>query len=656
MCGLCGIWCAERGNQGENANRMASRLAHRGPDDFGLWEDSAAGIALAFRRLSILDLSPAGHQPMRSADGRYVALLNGEIYNYLELRALLERTRAVSQGAWIGHSDTETLLACFSAWGVETTLKQIVGMFAIALWDRKDRILTLARDRMGEKPLYYGWQGSTLLFASELKALRVHPAFSAEIDRGSLALLLRYSCIPAPHSIFHGIQKLLPGHYINFPLHTGSASRAQAARQTPYWTVQQAVASGQSAAFDWTDNQAVAALEERLSQSVKAQMLSDVPLGALLSGGVDSSTIVALMQAQSSTAVRTFTIGFDEDSYNEAKYAKRIAQHLGTDHTELYVRPADALDTIAKLPEIYCEPFSDSSQIPTRLVSELVRKHVTVALSGDAGDELFGGYNRYLLACRLWSKLRYLPTHLRASLAAALRSLSPSAWNALYRPLHRLLPSSLQVTMPGDKAHKLSEVIDAPDEHSFYKALRSEWKDPGEVVRGAQEPLTILDDRASWPQTDGFEHWMMAMDAQTYLPDDILVKVDRAAMSVSLETRAPFLDHRVVELSWRLPLRMKIRNGQGKWVLRKVLYKYVPSELVERPKMGFGIPIDLWLRGPLRDWAEALLTEQRLKNDGYFDPRPIRHKWAEHLSGERNWQQHLWSVLMFQGWLEHQRA
>lgn len=635
------------------AAAMAQRIVHRGPDDSGVWVDVEAGIALAHRRLSILDLSPAGHQPMVSVLGRYVIVFNGEIYNYLELRRELDDSphHGLLQGEggvphWRGHSDTETLLACFEAWGIEATLKKSVGMFAIALWDRAERVLTLARDRMGEKPLYYGWQGETFLFGSELKALRAHPAFQGKIDRDSLALMLRHNYIPAPYSIYQGIRKLPPGTYLKLLM------GKREGEPVPYWSLREVAERGQAQPFVGSETEAVTALEAHLLESIGLQMIADVPLGAFLSGGVDSSTVVALMQAQSIRPVKTFTIGFHEEGYNEAQHAKVVARHLDTEHTELYVTPDEAMNVIPHLPALYDEPFSDSSQIPTFLLSQLAKQHVTVSLSGDAGDELFGGYGRYFLARSIWRKVGWIPYVWRKGLARGIRLLSPEAWNAIGQPFANFLLGGLRPRPFGDRTHKLAEIIADGSREKIYRGLVSIWKRPADVVIGGTEPPTALTDRSSWPAIHDFEQRMMYLDTMSYLPDDILVKVDRAAMGVSLETRVPFLDHRVVEFAWGLPLSMKIRGGQGKWILRQVLYKYVPEELIERPKMGFGVPIDSWLRGPLKEWAEALLDESRLKREGYFNPAPIRQKWVEHLSGQRNWQYYLWDVLMFQAWLE----
>lgn len=617
-------------------------MIRRGPDDAGAWHDGDAGIGLAHRRLAVLDLSPAGRQPMACHTGRYVLAFNGEIYNHQDLR------RQLGGLAWRGHSDTETLLAGFVAWGVRATLARCIGMFAFALWDRHERVLTLARDRMGEKPLYYGWQGSgdkaCFLFGSDLAALKAHPAFAAAIDRGALALLMRHNYILAPHSIYQGIHKLPPGHILAVSL------GKRAPQLASYWSLPEAAMAGVAAPLEGGAEQVADELEALLRSAIGQQMVADVPLGAFLSGGIDSSTVVALMQAQSSRPVKTFSIGFHEAGYDEAAHAKAVARHLGTEHTELYVTPQQALEVIPRLPGLYSEPFADASQIPTFLVSQLARQHVTVALSGDAGDELFGGYGRYFQASRWWQRIERFPRAMRSSAAASIRMVPPGAWNALAYPLRPLLPASLRRGSIGDKLHKGAALLLARDVDALYRRLLTHWEPQGLVI-GAQEPTPGLD--GLLPQLPGLNpiQRMMALDAITYLPDDILAKVDRAAMGVSLETRVPMLDHRVVELAWRIPQAMKLRGGVGKQVLRQVLYRHVPRELVERPKMGFGVPIDSWLRGPLRDWAEDLLDASRLRQEGFFNPAPIRRTWAEHLSGRRNWQYHLWDVLMFQAWL-----
>ena len=656
MCGFVGFMGGIGGNDhfadGSVLQRMADTIQKRGPDDAGYWVDSDHRIGLGHRRLSIVDLSPAGHQPMASRSSRYMLAFNGEIYNHLDCRAELEMTEA--DMSWRGHSDTETLLAGFDAWGINATIKRSIGMFAFAVWDNQTHTLTLGRDRMGEKPLYYGWQGTgqhaTFLFGSELRALKRHPTFTAGIDRNALCLLMRHNYIPAPYSIYQGISKLEAGCLLTVSLEQPEPNLER------YWTAADVAVAGCSKPFSGAPTQAVDTLEAFLKSAVKQQMIADVPLGAFLSGGIDSSTVVALMQSQSSRPVKTFTIGFNEDGYNEAVHAKAVAKHLGTDHTELYVSSKEALDVIPLLPTLYCEPFSDSSQIPTFLVSQLARQQVTVSLSGDAGDELFCGYNRYLLANKLWQKLSVLPTGSRSLAARGLTALSPSQWNAMLEPVQGLLPSALRHANLGDKLHKAAGVLASGSVDALYLGLVSHWVDPASVVIGGTEPPTLLTGNA--PALNGLDdiQRMMALDTLTYLPDDILVKVDRAGMGVSLEGRVPFLDHRVVEFAWTLPQNMKLRDGVSKWVLRQVLYRHVPKELIERPKMGFGVPIGDWLRGPLRDWAENLLDEARLRRDGYFHPAPIRQKWAEHLSGARNWQHHLWDVLMFQAWLEENPA
>lgn len=644
MCGFAGFLTTAGLDSFEaTLSRMADAIRHRGPDDSGLWADSTAGIGLAHRRLSIVDLSPAGHQPMVSATGRYVVVFNGEIYNHLTLRKDLFRAKT-----WRGHSDTETLLAGFEVWGVIATIQRAIGMFAIAVWDRESQTLTLVRDRIGEKPLYYGWQGTTFLFGSELKALRTHPDFCSEVDRNALCLFMRHNYIPAPYSIYQNIFKLPPGCSLTVSL------REREPKISTYWSLAQVAEAGVATPFGGNAEQSVDELEALLKDAVGQQMMADVPLGAFLSGGIDSSAVVALMQAQSSRPVKTFTIGFNEEGYNEAVYAKAVAAHLGTEHTELYVTAEQAMGVIPRLPVLYDEPFADSSQIPTFLVSQLARQHVTVCLSGDAGDELFCGYNRYVMTAQMWKKLSLLPVGLRKMLAGSLTGITPQTWNRLLHPVQFGMPRSLRMSNIGDKLHKGAAVLDSCSAEELYLKLISHWPDPASVVRNATEHPTAL--TGNTPELAGLTEVqrMMALDMLTYLPDDILVKVDRAAMGVSLEGRVPFLDHRVVEFAWRLPQSLKLQDGQGKWVLRQVLYRHVPKELIERPKMGFGVPLHDWLRGPLREWAESLLDESRLRREGYFHPTPIRKKWVEHLSGQRNWQHHLWNVLMFQAWLEHQ--
>lgn len=632
--------------------RMTDTLVHRGPDDSGIWCHAEAGIALGHRRLSILDLSPEGHQPMTSFTGRYVLVFNGEIYNHAELRGKLAERAGNGSFPWRGHSDTEVILAAFEAWGMEA-VECFVGMFAFALWDRQERTLHLVRDRLGEKPLYYGKVGNAFLFGSELKPLRAYPAFKQEINRDALALYVRHSCIPAPHSIYRGVYKLLPGTILSVKENGNSAPFGVLKH---YWHARTVSETGVLEPYLGTHEQAVAELDALLREVIRCQMVADVPIGAFLSGGIDSSLVVALMQAQSQRPVRTFTIGFTEEGYNEAAQAKAVAHHLGTDHNELYVSSADALAVIPQLPLIYDEPFSDPSQIPACLLSRLTRKHVTVSLSGDGGDELFAGYNRHLLAKNFWGKAGRLPAGIRNLVSRSILAISPEDWNTLYRFGHCILPPRYRVPVPGHSIHKLADILSVQSPEELYVRLVSQWNDPAGLVKGAAEPSTAVTGKGQCPDFGDVALRMMYLDLVTYLPDDILVKVDRAGMSVGLESRIPFLDRRLVEFAWRLPLSMKIREGKGKWILRQLLRRYVPETLVERPKAGFAVPIDSWLRGPLRDWAEALLGEKRLEAEGYFHPTPVILKWKEHLSGKRNWQYHLWNVLMFQSWLDNEKG
>lgn len=641
MCGLTGF--LNRGGFEFSANAtatgMADRIRHRGPDDEGVWVDAEAGIALAHRRLSILDLSPAGHQPMSSSSGRWVIAYNGEVYNHLDLRKELKATGAAPP--WRGHSDTETLLAGIEAWGIDATLKRCVGMFAFAAWDRAERCLWLARDRIGEKPLYYGWQGDTFLFGSELKALRAHPAFNAGIDRGALALLLRHNHVPAPYSIYGGIRKLTPGTWLRL------APGERDVEPVPFWSLAEVAEHGTRHPFDGTETEALDLLESKLGHAVRSQMMADVPLGALLSGGIDSSTVAALMQKHSGRPVRTFTIGFDEGAYDEANHAHAVAMHLGTEHTELRLTANDALALIPKMPAMYDEPFADSSQMPTHLVMKMARQHVTVALSGDGGDEFFGGYNRYVHAPRVWRRIRRMPSWVRGWLGSSLTSLPRAPLERFVDPL----AYRMGVAQFSEKLLKLGmrlREVNSLDDLAV--AFVSEWSQPGLPLVQPKVPENLIDDRSRWPRLEGGVARMMALDGLTYLPDDIMVKVDRASMAVSLETRAPFLDREVVGFAWSLPASMKIRDGRGKWLLRQLLYRHVPASLIDRPKMGFSIPLDQWLRGSLRGWAEDLLNEQQLREQGFFDATAIRKTWHQHLHGA-SFGHRLWSVLMFQAWL-----
>jgi len=641
MCGIAGF--LGRGSDFFKhapiiAKAMADALSHRGPDDAGVWCDPAAGVALSHRRLSIIDLSPAGHQPMVSACGRYVVVFNGEIYNHLELRAELETRGAVA--TWRGHSDTETLLEYVADRGVRRTLEACTGMFAFALWDRNSRKLVLARDRMGEKPLYYGRQGDWFLFGSELKSLAAHPHFRGQPSPEALTLLLRYNYIPSPHSIFSGIYKLSPGCFL-----TLEPGKEESVEQ--YWSLAQVARSAADCPFAGTEREAVDRLETELSRAIQSQRLSDVPLGALLSGGIDSSTIVALLQRQSSRPVKTFTVGFSERDHDEAAYAAAVARHLGTDHSEVVLSAGDALALIPLLPRVYDEPFADSSQLPTQLVMRLARQHVTVALSGDGADELFGGYNRYWMLPAVWKRAGWLPRSLRGAIGASLLYFTPSQWDMLLRTVGALVKTA----QPGDRVHKLAHRLRSiRDINDLFLSTVSAWEDPKGAVVATREPPSTMADKGSWPKLSDPIARMMALDGMTYLPDDILAKVDRAAMSVSLETRAPYLDHHVVEFAWRLPMSLKVRGRTGKWALRQVLHRHVPQSLVDRPKMGFSLPLDAWLRGPLRDWAESLLDPSLLRQQGYFREGAVRRVWTGHLAGG-SYSSRLWSILMFQAWL-----
>lgn len=640
MCGIAGLLdvsCRSSAAELERTVRaMATLLAHRGPDDEGIWCDAGNGVGLGHRRLSIIDLTAAGAQPMHSACGRYVLVCNGEIYNFLALRRELELGGLAP--AWRGNSDTEVMLAAIGCWGVETALQRFSGMFAFALWDRQEHVLFLARDRMGEKPIYYGWIGRTFLFGSELKALRAHPAWRGEIDRDSVARLLNFGYIASPHSIFKGIQKLPPGTLLEIRGEIKSSPR-------PYWTLKHAVQAGASSPFEGDDADAAEQLERLLRDSVRQQMIADVPLGAFLSGGVDSSLVTAMMQAESAFPVKTFTIGFSESQYDEAKHARRVAQFLGTDHTELYLSPQQVQAVIPGLPEIYDEPFADPAQIPACLLAQMAQRKVRVALSGDGGDELFGGYDRYLWGARIWAFSRHLPSGLKAPMGKLLAAVPGRAWDTL----GRALSPRQKYFMSSARMQKLARILPAASEEQIYLKLVSHWDDASQVVIGAGNANLLM-------PADGAPDWMvermMYIDGMTYLPDDVMAKVDRASMSTGLESRAPFLDHGIAEFAWRLPPDMKIRHGRNKWLLRQVLYRHVPDGLVERPKMSLAVPLDIWLRGPLKAWAESLLDEQRLEKEGFFHPAPLRQKWREHLSGRHDWQHALWPVLMFQAWLE----
>jgi asparagine synthase (glutamine-hydrolysing) len=647
MCGIAGFWSPSLSASArrEAVRGMTVRLAHRGPDADGHWVPSDTPIALGHRRLSILDLSPTGAQPMWSSSGRYVISFNGEIYNFRQLRERLHASGATFRGT----SDTEVLLAGIEAWGVVATLREVTGMFALAVWDIRDQELILARDRIGEKPLYYGTCGDSIVFASELKALREHPHWKGEIDRGAATLLMRYGYIPAPHSIFSGISKVIPGTVLRFRPRDGIAPSV-----THYWSAMAITRAGIARPSTKSDAELIDELDVVLRKAVGDQMVSDVPLGAFLSGGLDSTAIVALMQAQGSGPVRTFSIGFFDPKFEEARHARAVAAHLRTIHTEHYITASDAMRVIDRLPALYDEPFADWSQIPTFLVSSLARDAVTVALTGDGGDELFGGYDRYVALNRMWRALRVMPRQVRMTIAEGIdlvdrldaRRWDPEAWErgetAYARRAHTLVV----------KARKLARLLRCEWREDLYRELVSSWTDPSRLVPGVEEPQNAMTDVGNIMPAASFSQQMMHLDLMCYLPDDVLVKVDRAAMGVSLETRAPFLDHRVVEFAARLPLRMKLRSKQSKWILRQLLDRYVPRSFVERPKMGFGVPLHDWLRGPLREWADSKLAPERVARHDIFDPSEVRHVWDEHVRGYSNNAATLWPILMFDSWAD----
>ena len=645
MCGIAGLINFRSSIKVKNTlAEMAQTLQHRGPDSEGIWSDEAIGVGLAHTRLAIIDLRATGSQPMKSKSGRYIIVFNGEIYNHLTIRRELQ---AQSERRWIGHSDTETLVAAIEQWGCDATLKKLIGMFAFALWDRDSKTLKLARDRAGEKPLYYGRTNSFFFFGSELSVAKKIPGLKNKVSRDALALYLKYSSIPAPYSIYEDIFKVEPGSVVTFDAH------GQKIDQVKYWSFQEVFQEGVHNRYRGGPEEAVADLTSVLSEAVALQVESDVPLGAFLSGGVDSSMIVALMQSQSAQAITTFSIGFEDAAFNEAEYARDVANHIGTNHHDMYVTGNDALDVVPNLPSIYDEPFADSSQIPTYLVSKIAKERVTVSLSGDAGDELFGGYTRYQNAANAWNRVNKIPAPVRSLVSWSIQATPERFLGKSISLFGGLINKKFSMNVTSDRLLKASKLLGKPNQKEFYQhGFLSHNDDSCNWVLGAKH-LTSAIDKYDFNSSVSFEN-MMALDFLHYLPTDILTKVDRAAMAVSLETRIPFLDQRVIEFACSLPPEYKIRNGKTKWALKQALYQFVPESLIERPKMGFGVPLAEWLRGPLREWAECLLDEKKLNDEGFFDPNIIRRKWDEHLSGERNWQTQLWDVLMFQAWLDAQ--
>ena len=644
MCGIAGIYSPEKSSDKltKIAVNMSNAILHRGPDDSGVWKDKNNNLALSHRRLSIIDITAGGHQPMTSSSRRYIIAFNGEIYNYRSIRAKLEITS--SNINWQGSSDTEVLLEAISTWGLEVAIKMVEGMFAFALWDTVESKLYLVRDRFGEKPLYYGYIGKDFVFGSELKALRAHPEFTSSIDRDSISMFLQYSHVPSPKSIYENIYKLAPSSILSIDFKNNQK------KLSTYWALKL------STNPNYKDNASnkeliLSELHEKLNSSVSDQMLADVPVGAFLSGGIDSSLIVALMQQNSTNPVHTFSIGFTEAQYDESTYARAVANHLVTRHTELIVSPSDLIDVLPMLPNIYDEPFADSSQTPTFLVSKLARNDVTVALTGDGGDEVFGGYNRHMWANNAWNKMNNLPNWLRKSLAVILSSPSEYRINKIFDLLNFVIPSKYRVNLPGQKIHKVAISLSALNVEDLYQCLTSLWSNSSDIViNSSEKKLNMLN-----TQGNSFAEKMMFLDLGIYLPGDILTKVDRAAMGVSLETRVPLLNHKVVEFAWNMPIEMKIYRGEGKWALRRILEKYIPNQLINRPKMGFGVPIDSWLRGALFNWSKSILDENIIRSDGFFNYEEIQKIWLEHQSGKYNHEHKLWNILMFQMWLHKEK-
>jgi asparagine synthase (glutamine-hydrolysing) len=648
MCGLAGFLDNSHSLSSESLNalsrKMSDTLKNRGPDDAGSWVDQKTGIAMSHRRLAIQDTSLAGHQPMVSKSGRYVIVYNGEIYNYRILRRELKKTGYVFRS----QSDTEVLLAAVEVWGLNIALDKFIGMFAFALWDKDNRELYLVRDRVGEKPLYYGLFGNIILFGSELKALEVHDSFVKSINRNAISLLLRYNYIPAPYSIYDNIYKIKPGTFLTIKVEKQKISTTE----HMYWSFENTVKSGCPDNKIFSYEEAKFGIKDALTESIRSQMIADVPLGAFLSGGIDSSLIVSIMQSLSSNPIKTYTIGFDHSEYNEANDAKLIANYLGTEHTELYVTAAQAHDVIPKIPNIFDEPFADSSQIPTYLISKLASSDVTVSLSGDGGDELFGGYNRYCKGYSAWKNLSRMPYPINYFFSEIIHSINPYKWNLLYNYLGKYITNERRHKNIGDKLYKMADIVKINSPQDMYLSLVSFWDNTEEIVLNSSEPMTIPRDYNNWIGNLDDRENMMFLDTISYLPDDILTKVDRSSMAVSLESRAPFLNHALIELSQRIPIELKIKEGKGKWILRNILNDFIPTNFIDKPKTGFGVPIAEWLRGPLKEWAESLIDNSRLKHDGYFNAVLVSDMWEKHINKDRNYGHHLWSILMFQAWLE----
>ncbi|MGO8881774.1 MAG: asparagine synthase (glutamine-hydrolyzing) [Desulfomonilaceae bacterium] len=653
MCGIAGIINLDTFTVESLRNiclQMTNSLLHRGPDDVGVWTDTRGLVALGHRRLSILDLSPEGHQPMLSSTGRYVISYNGEVYNYINIRKRLEERRQAP--IFGGHSDTEVILAAIEAWGLEKAVQEFNGIFAFAIWDQKESRLSLVRDRVGVKPLYYGWAGKSFVFGSELKSLRQHPHFDNRVDRKALALYFRHNYIPAPYSIYEKVFKLQPGEILTIGSDTRRLDRLSPLQSKTYWSAQEVWHSGALNSWQGDERTAVDSLETILGDAVKSQMISDVPLGAFLSGGIDSSIVTALMQSSSSQPVKTFSIGFHEAGYNEAVFAKNIADYLGANHTELYVTDEEARDVIPLLPSIYDEPFADASQIPTYLVSKLAREQVTVSLSGDAGDELFNGYSRYIAVERLWRIVNAQPRILKQLFSILIRQLPVKTLDVLAYPMNTIFKSlEYHDRKIGNRLKKYAGLFSQSSRMENYRTYISYSFSSENPVLGGKEPTTVFSKNIDANNSLDYFQLMALLDILTYLPDDILVKVDRASMAVALEARVPFLDHRVVEFASAVPTNMKIRAGSGKWILKEILKKYIPLKLTERPKMGFAVPVGEWLRGPLKNWCQDLLNQNEISDECVLDANIIQRLWKEHLSREWDRSPQLWGILMFRSWL-----